>query len=408
MKQISQFDNVAVRAEIGLMPEEEGESSCCGGVPEKKDSDCCDGENKAEAAGCCGAAAAAEEEGEGEGESSCCSGGKGRIDWLLWVSMALVAAGIAGHFIGIGPGWWLTFAHGSYELMSKAWWGLLLGIVAVGVIGQVPNELVTGLLGRGGTLTGILRATFAGTLLDLCNHGILMVGMQLYRKGASLGQTIAFLVSSPWNSLSLTLILIGLIGWKWTLAFVGLSMVIGIVSGRLADMLVKRGVLPANPNRCELSAGYQVGPAMKETWQQVKPNGVNVKRIAKDGVRDSKMILRWIFFGIVVAGAIRAFVPDDLFSQYFGPSLIGLLLTLLAATVIEVCSEGSSPIAADLLNRAGAPGNAFTFLMAGAATDYTEIMVLRETTKSWKASLALPLLTTPQVLVVAWVLNHYS
>jgi uncharacterized membrane protein YraQ (UPF0718 family) len=320
--------------------------------------------------------------------------------------MALVAAGIAGHFIGAGPGWWLIFSHGSYELMSKAWWGLLLGIVAVGVIGQVPNELVASLLGRGGTLRGILRATFAGTLLDLCNHGILMVGMQLYRKGASLGQTIAFLVSSPWNSLSLTLILIALIGWKWTLAFVALSMVIGVISGWVADKLVKAGALPANPNHTELAEDYRMGAGFREAWKCVKPSGVNVKRIARDGLSESKMILRWIFFGIVMAGAIRAFVPDEIFSQYFGPSLVGLLLTLLATTVIEVCSEGSSPIAADLLNRAGAPGNAFTFLMAGAATDYTEILALRETTKSWKATFALPLLTTPQVLVVAWFLNQ--
>lgn len=385
------------------MPEDDNESSCCGERPARQVGDCCDADATVapEPAGCCAAVEAKE-------ESSCCDSEKGRIDWLLWISMALVAAGIAGHFLGIGPGWWLTFAHGSYELMSKAWWGLLLGIVAVGVIGQVPNELVVGLLGRGGTTSGVLRATFAGTLLDLCNHGILMVGVQLYRKGASLGQTIAFLVSSPWNSLSLTLILIGLIGWKWTLSFVGLSMVIGVVSGRLADLLVSRGVLPANPNHCELSEDFRVGPVMRAAWQQVKPSGANARRIAKDGLRDSKMILRWIFFGIALAGAIRALVPDELFSQYFGPSLIGLLLTLLAATVIEVCSEGSSPIAADLLNRAGAPGNAFTFLMAGAASDYTEIMVLKETTKSWKATFALPLLTTPQVLVVAWILNRFS
>jgi uncharacterized membrane protein YraQ (UPF0718 family) len=109
-----------------------------------------------------------------------------------------------------------------------------------------------------------------------------------------------------------------------------------------------------------------------------------------------------------MAAAIRAFVPTDIFNQYFGPSLLGLLLTLAATTAIEVCSEGSSPIAADLLNRAGAPGNAFTFLMAGAATDYTEIMALRETTRSWKATFALPLITTPQVLAIAWLLNIYG
>ncbi len=46
---------------------------------------------------------------------------------------------------------------------------------------------------------------------------------------------------------------------------------------------------------------------------------------------------------------------------------------------MEACSQGSAPIAADLLTRAGAPGNSFAFLMTGVATDYTEIMVLKET-----------------------------
>jgi uncharacterized membrane protein YraQ (UPF0718 family) len=127
-----------------------------------------------------------------------------------------------------------------------------------------------------------------------------------------------------------------------------------------------------------------------------------------DGWMESRMVLRWIFFGFVITSLIRATVPTDVFQDYFGPSLLGLAMTLLATTVIEVCSEGSSPIAADLLTRAQAPGNAFTFLMAGAATDYTEIMALRETTRSWKLTLALPLLTVPQVLVVAYLIQSWS
>ena len=324
----------------------------------------------------------------------------------MWGSLILVSAGIAGHFIGVGPMWWHTFAHGSYEFMSKAWWGLLAGIVAVGVIGRLPQDLVAGLLGRGGSFGGILRATFAGTLLDLCNHGILMVGAQLYSKGASLGQTVAFLVSSPWNSLSLTLILAAMIGWKWMLLFIALSMVIGILTGWIVDLLVKGGKLPANPNARALPDDFAFRPAFREALGKLKPNAANLREIAATGISESRMILRWIFFGVVIAAAIRAFVPEALFSQYFGPSLVGLVLTLVATTIIEVCSEGSSPIAADLLTRAAAPGNAFTFLMAGAATDYTEIMVLRETTKSWKAAFALPLITVPQVLLVGWLLNH--
>ena len=71
------------------------------------------------------------------------------------------------------------------------------------MIGRFPRELVAAVLSKGGTVSGLFRAVGAGVMLDLCNHGILMVGMGLYKRGASLGQTIAFLIASPWNSLSL-------------------------------------------------------------------------------------------------------------------------------------------------------------------------------------------------------------
>ena len=98
-------------------------------------------------------------------------------------------------------------------------------------------------------------------------------------------------------------------------------------------------------------------------------------------------------------------MPAESFETLFGPTLVGLGLTLIAATVIEVCSEGSAPIAADILTRAGAPGNSFAFLMTGVSTDYTEIVSLRETTKSWKTALFLPLVTLPQIVLLAIVMN---
>ena len=127
--------------------------------------------------------------------------------------------------------------------------------------------------------------------------------------------------------------------------------------------------------------------------------------MAKTGLIDSRMVLRWILFGILLASIIRALVEITVFQNYFGPTLLGLLLTLLAATVIEVCSEGSTPVAADLLTRAKAPGNSFAFLMAGVSTDYTEVMVLKEATRSWKIALFLPLITVPQIFVIAWLVN---
>jgi uncharacterized protein len=351
---------------------------------------------------------------------------KSRPDYLLWGSASIVAVGYLIHLLVGGqsalPEWLTVMSSGAYELINKMWWGLLMAVAFVGLLERIPRELVMSSLGQGGTPRGVIRATFAGVLLDLCSHGILMVGTKLYERGASLGQLMAFLIASPWNSLSLTVVLITLIGWGYTLAFVALSMLIGIVTGLIFDRLVARNILPANPNSANPNSANPSSAANDDSLQEqankpVWPQIVSAVKQASfmpkglvallwDGLRDSRMVFRWLLFGIVLATAIRAFVPMDTYQTLFGPTVAGLFLTLLAATIIEVCSEGSTPIAADILTRAGAPGNGFTFLMAGVATDYTEVMVIKDTTKSWKIALFLPLITLPQVLVIGWLLNQ--
>jgi len=349
-------------------------------------------------------------------ETHCCHQGGSdetprRIDWLLWISLGLTGAGIALSFVPGLPGY-LTergaeFCHSTRDLMSRMWWGLVLGIVAVGFLQFIPRKAIKRLLGDKADFTGLLRATVAGTLLDVCSHGVLLVAMELYRRGLSIGQTVAFLIASPWNSLSLTLILIALIGWKWTLAFLGLSLGIALLTGAAFAWMESRGFLPAHPHR---NAGLDEDDEgtfrenVTHTWRQ--PGG-GWKMIA-GALSASRMVLRWIFFGIVLASAVRALVDPGIFAQWFGPTVAGLLLTLVAATLIEVCSEGSVPLASDLLTRAAAPGNGFAFLMAGVATDYTEILAVRESTRSWKVALLLPALTVPQIVLIAWLMNRFG
>ncbi|MDE0826978.1 MAG: permease [Akkermansiaceae bacterium] len=345
-----------------------------------------------------------------EPEDPSCCGSKRRIDLIFWGSLIIVIAAYIGHLTAhdqlVPHPRLFSFTHGVFELMNKMWWGLLVGIAALAFLTAVPREFVASVLGKGGSISGLFRATGAGLLLDLCNHGILMVGMKLYERGASLGQVFAFLIASPWNSLSLTLILVALIGIKWTLIILILSAVVALITGFIADRLVAAGILPKNPNAQDLPEGFSFFPEAKARWRATKLTRSFLTTTLLTALRESRMIIRWILFGAVMAAALRALVPLEAFGHWFGPSLLGLALTFVAATIIEVCSEGSSPIAADLITRADAPGNGFAFLMAGASTDYTEIMALKETTRSWKATLALPLLTSPQILLIAWILNQ--
>lgn len=302
---------------------------------------------------------------------------------------------------------WLTvLSHSIYELLNTMWWSVALAVIFVGLLDKIPQHFVMSVLGQGGSKRGLVRATLAGVLLDLCSHGILAVGMELRKKGASLGQVMAFLIASPWNSLSLTLIMIALIGLPWTLAFIGLSMVLGMTTGWMFDRLEERGTLPSNPVKFTPDPSFHFMTEAKTGLAKTKFNGEFFLSTLKGGLRGSQMVVRWLLFGVLLASAIRAFVSLDDFQTFFGPTILGLIATLVAATIIEVCSEGSTPIAADLLTRANAPGNSFAFMMGGIATDYTEVMVIKDTMHSWKTALFLPLLTLPQVVVVAIILNQ--
>lgn len=345
-------------------------------------------------------------------EESTCGPKKGRPDYLLWGSFGTIVVLYAGWLffdtqLAAFP-WAATMSMAVFDLMNIMWWSLLMSFLFVGLLDRVPREFVVATLGDGRGFRGIFRATVAGVLLDLCSHGILMVGMKLYERGATIGQTIAFLVASPWNSLSLTIILIALIGFGWTAVFTLLSMVIAVIAGMLFHSFERAGTLPGNPNQIDLPHDFRFWREARAGLKTVKFGGDFFKNVMKDGVSGSKMVLRWIFFGVVLAGLVRAFVSTEDFQTYFGASLAGLGATMLVATVIEICSEGSSPIAADLLNRGGAPGNGFAFLMTGVSTDYTEIMSLQNTTGSWKIALFLPLVTVPQVLVIGWVMNQFG
>lgn len=327
-------------------------------------------------------------------------------DWLLLGSSLVITLAYISHLLKLGYA--EIFSASAFDLINTMWWGILLGIFFVGLLSKIPREFITSMLGNGGGLSGILRATMAGLLLDLCSHGILLVGMKLYERGATIGQVMAFLIASPWNSISLTFILIALIGLKWTLVFIVLSMLIAVISGLIFEWLVKRKTLPENPNKIEMPEDFRFFPEAKTSWKKTKFTPALFREMAIEGASESGMILRWIFFGVVLASLLRTFVDTGTFETYFGATLAGLGMTIIAATVIEVCSEGSTPIAADILTRAKAPGNSFAFLMTGVSTDYTEIMSLKERTGSWKISLFLPLVTVPQVITIAWLINNFS
>ena len=154
---------------------------------------------------------------------------------------------------------------------------------------------------------------------------------------------------------------------------------------------------------------------IKRRWREFKFTSKNIKESIKGTFMGSwaltKMVMWWLLIGMIMAAFARAYIPHDLFMTYMGPTFIGLLVTLFFATIIEVCSEGSSPLAFEIYDKtlqAGTPafGNSFTFLMAGVATDYTEIGLIWHNIGR-NAALWLPIIIVPQILILGYVFNIF-
>lgn len=284
---------------------------------------------------------------------------------------------------------------------------ILLGLFLGGVIDWlVPREYVSVLLAQKKKRT-IVYSVLAGFLMSACSHGILALTIQLYKKGASVPAVAAFLLASPWANLPLTILMFGFFGAK--AVFIILSaIVIALISGYLFMFLERKSWIEHNPNTVSVDKGFSIIEDARFRIKNIKiglGTSINgIKSIWEGSLSLANMVLWWIMFGMLLASIAAAYLPPDFMQQYMGPTLLGLLATLLIATVMEVCSEGTAPLAFEIYRQTGALGNSFVFLMAGVVTDYTEIGLLWANI-GWRTAVWLPVVTVPQVVLLGYMAN---
>jgi hypothetical protein len=316
--------------------------------------------------------------------------------------------------------YFIPYLHPFFEAFRDylllIWWAILVGFLMGGIIDHfIPREYIRKYLSRHRKRT-ILYAIIFGFLMSACSHGILAIAIELYKKGANTSSVIAFLLASPWANLPITLLLFGFFGVKAALIVLS-ALLIATTTGLIYQILERKNMVEceqcSHGEDTPVLTDFSITKDIKQRWNNYQFTKTNIIIALKGVVRGSwslsKMVLWWLLSGMLMAAFARAYIPHELFEQYMGPTLLGLLVTLFFATIIEVCSEGSSPLAFEIYEKtrlAGTPafGNSFTFLMAGVATDYTEIGLIWSNIGK-KAALWLPIITVPQILVIGFLFN---
>ena len=283
--------------------------------------------------------------------------------------------------------------------------GLFLG----GIIDYyIPREYISKVLSKKSPLT-IFNAVFLGFLMSACSHGILALSIQLHKKGASNPAVVSFLLASPWANFAVTMMLLSLFGLKGLFIIIA-AIIIAINTGFVFMFLEKKGLIEKNKNIVQVSVEYSILRDFRMRLANYKFNKASLaadfKGVTQGAFALSEMVLWWIILGVLLASLAGAYIPVHFFHKFMGPTVLGLIVTLALATVIEVCSEGSSPLAFEIYRQTGALGNSFVFLMSGVVTDYTEIGLLWSNVGR-RVALWMPLVTVPQVMLVGYIANIF-
>lgn len=301
----------------------------------------------------------------------------------------------------------VQFRNNFLGYLRSIWWAILLGLFLGGVIEYyIPREYISKILAKKSPVT-ILNAVFIGFLMSACSHGILALSMQLHKKGASNPAVVSFLLASPWANFTITVMLIGFFGLKGLFIVIA-ALIIAINTGLIFVFLEKKGLIEKNKFVVDVSEDFSIFKdwrrRLKDYVFSLKTAISDLRGVIKGALELSDMVLWWIVLGIFIASLAGAYIPVHFFHNFMGPTLLGLIVTLALATVIEVCSEGSSPLAFEIYRQTGALGNSFVFLMAGVVTDYTEIGLLWSNVGK-RVALWMPLVAVPQVVAVGFIAN---
>ena len=257
-------------------------------------------------------------------------------------------------------------------------WSLILGFALSAIIqAVVRRQTITRLLGDDKPRT-LALATGLGAASSSCSYAAVALARSLFRKGASFTSAMAFEIASTNLVIELGVILALLISWQFTLAEYAGGIVMIVAVAVAFRLFVRQQLVDAARQQADKGlAGSMEGHAAMDMsisadgsfWQRLaSPRGYTA--VSQIFVMEWAAVIRDVVGGLLIAGAVGAWVPDTFWRHLFltshplaakiwGP-LVGPVISLLSF----VCSIGNVPLAGVLWNGGISFGGVTAFIFA--------------------------------------------
>jgi uncharacterized protein len=200
----------------------------------------------------------------------------------------------------------------------------------------------------------------------------------IFRKGADFLAAMAFQFASTNLVIELGIILAVLIGWQFVAAeFAGGLIMVALLTVMLRGVMTQQRIAEAKRwaerglvGRMEGHAAMDMSVAGEGSIFSRIVSAKGLTSISHHFVMDWAMIGVDIALGLLIAGALAAWVPKEFWQDFFlsadpvWSKIVGPLIGPIVAVVSFVCSVGNVPLAAVLWNGGISFGGVIAFLFA--------------------------------------------
>ena len=265
----------------------------------------------------------------------------------------------------------------SFSMFWEILWPLILGFTLSGIVqALVSHQAMAKTLGCDGPKC-LTFATLFGIASSSCSYAAVALARSIFVKGASFTAAMVFEIASTNLVIELGIILIILMGWQFAAAeFVGgILMVIFIalifrltLTPKLVQMAktqAERGAMGRMEGHAAMDMSVSGGSFFSRLF-----SGRGFTAVSHFFVMDWASVWVDIALGLLIAGALAAWVPDSFWNAFFltnHPTLAkieGPLVGPLVAIFSFVCSVGNVPLAAVLWRGGISFGGVVSFIFA--------------------------------------------
>jgi uncharacterized membrane protein YraQ (UPF0718 family) len=295
--------------------------------------------------------------------------------------------------------------HFFIEDTTKIFFLLLVMIYVIALIRASMNvERVRDYLAGKHKGVGYILGSSFGAITPFCSCSSIPVFLGFTSAGIPVGITMSFLITSPLINEVAVLLLLSLLGWKFTVLYVVVGMLVGILGGMFLDAIKAERWLQSFAAKA-----LERGQNSTETNELKPVESLSFK--TRHNFAKAEMleifgrVWKWVIIGVGLGAALHGFVPDGWIQEHLGN---GQWWSVPAAVLLGIPlysnATGVIPVMESLIKQGLPIGTTLAFCMSTVAASFPEFILLKQVMQ-WKLLAVLFVLLLTAFTLIGWIFN---